>query len=124
MPETKTEKRKIRRPPFGAPHVLVLAVVDGEEPFPVHRVSRQETIVGRGDEADFRIDDDEISNRHCLVRADGPVVTLTDLDSTNGTRLNGRAMKGGVAQRLRHLDEIALGGTRLFVLAGTHKPRD
>jgi pSer/pThr/pTyr-binding forkhead associated (FHA) protein len=84
---------------------------------PTHRIDRAETVLGR-EEADLQIEDDEISKRHCLIRADGPVCTLTDLGSLNGTMLNGRPMREGVAQRLRHLDEIQLGTTRLFLLAG------
>jgi pSer/pThr/pTyr-binding forkhead associated (FHA) protein len=39
----------------------------------------------------------------------------------NGTRVNGRKMKDETALRLRHLDEIQIGGTRLFVLHGAFK---
>ena len=95
----------------------MLAVVDGVDPHGAHRIDQTETVIGR-EEADVVIEDDEISKRHCLIRADGPVCTLTDLGSLNGTMLNGRPMREGVAQRLRHLDEIQLGTTRLFLLAG------
>jgi len=117
MAERETTEHNTPRPPFGAPHVFVLAVVDGGNPQGVHRIDRAETIIGRED-ADFSVEDDEISKRHCLIRADGPVCTLTDLGSLNGTLLNGRPMREGVAQRLRHLDEIQVGTTRLFLLVG------
>ena len=80
MPQRETTKHHTPRPPFGAPHVFVLAVIDGADPQGVHRIDRAETILGRED-ADLLIDDDEISKRHCLIRADGPVCTLTDLGS-------------------------------------------
>lgn len=117
MARRETTEHHTPRPPFGAPHVFILAVVDGADPQGVHRIDRAETIIGR-EQADFVVEDDEVSKRHCLVRADGPVCTLTDLGSLNGTLLNGRPMREGVAQRLRHLDEIQLGTTRLFVLIG------
>jgi len=117
MAERETTEHHTPRPPFGAPHVFVLAVVDGEDPHGVHRIDRPETVFGR-EGADVVIEDDEISKRHCLVRVDGPVCTLTDLGSLNGTKLNGRPMRDGVAQRLRHLDEIQVGTTRLFLLVG------
>jgi len=117
MAERETTEHQTPRPPFGAPHVFVLAVVDGDDPHGVHRIDRTETVFGR-EGADVVIEDDEISKRHCLVRVDGPVCTLTDLGSLNGTKLNGRPMRDGVAQRLRHLDEIQVGTTRLFLLVG------
>ena len=96
-----TSEHQVARPSFGAPHVFVLAVVDGEDAHQVHRVQRAETIIGRDGEADFVLPDGEVSKRHCLVRTDGPVCTVTDLGSLNGTRLNGRPLRGGVAQRVR-----------------------
>jgi pSer/pThr/pTyr-binding forkhead associated (FHA) protein len=121
MPERETTEHQNPRPHFGAPHVFVLAVIDGEQDHGVHRIDRAETIIGRED-ADFVVEDGEVSKRHCLIRADGPVCTLTDLGSLNGTLLNGRPMREGVAQRLRHLDEIQLGTTRLFLLMGKFRP--
>jgi len=118
MPGRETTEHRVPRPPFGAPHVWILAVIDGEDPHIVHRVERTETVIGRDGEADFPIDDQEVSKQHCLLRAEGPVCTVTDLGSLNGTLLNGRPLRQGVAQRLRHLDEIQVGNTRLFLLTG------
>ena len=118
MPGRETTEHQVPRPPFGAPHVWVLAVIDGDDPHVVHRVERQETVIGRDGSADFPIDDEEVSKQHCLLRAEGPVCTVTDLGSLNGTLLNGRPLRQGVAQRLRHLDEIQVGNTRLFLLSG------
>jgi len=117
MPQRETTEHHTPRPPFGTPHVFVLAVIDGEDPHGVHRIDRAETVLGRED-ADVAFEDHEVSKRHCLIRTDGPVCTLTDLGSLNGTMLNGRPMREGVAQRLRHLDEIQLGTTRLFLMTG------
>ena len=38
-----------------------------------------------------------VSRKHARVRADGNSVLLTDLDSRNGTKLNGQAVAGDVA---------------------------
>ncbi|HXV76633.1 MAG TPA: FHA domain-containing protein [Candidatus Polarisedimenticolaceae bacterium] len=118
MSSRPTSEHQVARPPFGAPHVFVLAVIDGAPPHRVHRIERSETVIGREQGVDFLLDDQEISKRHCVLRADGPVCTVTDLGSLNGTRLNGRPLRDGVAQRLRHLDQIQLGTTCLFFLAG------
>ena len=118
MPRLGTTEHQVARPPFGAPNVFVLAVVDGQNPHQVHRIECPETIIGRDESADFAIEDEEVSSRHCLLRADGPICTITDLGSLNGTLLNGRRLREGIAQRLRHLDEIQVGTTRVFLLAG------
>ena len=122
MPGRETTEHQIPRPPFGAPHVWVLAVIDGADPQFVYRLGRAETVIGRDGEADLAIDDREVSKKHCVLRVEGPVCTLTDLGSLNGTLLNGRLLRNGVAQRLRHLDEIQIGTTRLFLLAGKFRP--
>jgi pSer/pThr/pTyr-binding forkhead associated (FHA) protein len=127
MPVSRpTRQQKIPRLPFGNPHVFVLAVIDGEDPHRVHRIARPETVVGREEGVDFFLPDEEISKRHCLLRADGPICTLTDLGSLNGTRLNGRRLREGVAQRVRHLDQIQVGNTSLFLLSGKFRnpPRE
>ena len=112
-----TREHQVPRLPFGTPHVFVLAVIDGGTPNRVYRIDHPETVIGREDGVEFVLADDEISKRHCLIRADGPVCTLTDLGSLNGTRLNGRRLREGVAQRIRHLDQIQLGTTSLFLMA-------
>jgi len=121
MSRGETAERVVRRPPFGAPHVFVLAVIDGEDQTIAHRISKAETVLGRGDEADLRLDDDLVSQRHCLIRADAAICTIVDLGSRNGTQVNGRRLRDGVAHRIRNLDEIRVGGTSLFVLAGCFK---
>lgn len=45
-------------------------------------------LIGRSDEAKFRIRDDRISRRHCELTAEEGVVRIRDLGSTNGTFLN------------------------------------
>jgi serine phosphatase RsbU (regulator of sigma subunit) len=46
-------------------------------------------IVGRSGDADLRIDHPNVSRRHANLTVDGGVVTVTDLGSRNGTRVNG-----------------------------------
>lgn len=116
----ETAEHEERRPPFAAPHVWVLAVIDGERPNAVYRIVQFETVIGRGERAQIDPNDEQVSKRHCLLRVEGPVCTIQDLKSLNGTRINGRKMRDQ-AVRLRHLDEIHVGATRLFVLNGAFK---
>jgi predicted component of type VI protein secretion system len=45
-------------------------------------------LIGRADEAKFRIRDDRISRRHCELTFEDDVVRIRDLGSTNGTFLD------------------------------------
>ena len=70
-------------------------------------------IVGRGDEADVRIDDHAVSRRHCRldITPDGGV-TVTDLGSRNGTDVNGNRLTGPMAAG--PADVVSVGGAVLL----------
>ncbi len=119
----ETADRQRRLLPFGAPHVFVLVVIDGNDVSAAHRITRSEIVLGRGETADFVLDDEQVSKEHCRIRVDGSVCTIIDPGSRNGTGVNGRRLPKGVAQRLRHLDEIRIGDHRLFLLAGRFRDR-
>ncbi|MBX7084310.1 MAG: LuxR C-terminal-related transcriptional regulator [Nannocystaceae bacterium] len=69
------------------PGLLVLA---GPGAGTVHRIAAQ-MVVGRGEEADLRLDDEGVSRKHVkLIRAAGGLVNVLDLGSTNGVFVNGR----------------------------------
>lgn len=118
---TETVDERPRPVPFGAPHVFVLVVIDGDAPTVAHRLAATDTIIGRGAEAQFPIEDEQISKAHCRLHVSGSVCTLFDLGSRNGTKVNGRALSANAGQRLRHLDEIEVGSHRLLLLAGRHR---
>jgi FHA domain-containing protein len=46
-------------------------------------------VVGRGQDADFRLPDTGVSRRHLEITWDGQNATLADIGSTNGTTVNG-----------------------------------
>jgi hypothetical protein len=46
-------------------------------------------VIGRGQDADFRLPDTGVSRRHVEVTWDGQSATLADIGSTNGTTVNG-----------------------------------
>ena len=100
---------------FGSPYVIALAVVSGPAPATIHRLSRPETVIGRGVRADYVIEgDSEISNTHFSIEVSGTVCTLVDMGARNGTLLNGKPMKASSRERLKPLDEIQIGKTRLL----------
>ncbi len=119
----ETAEREVSKPPFGAPHVMVLAVVEGDDNGLAYRINQAQTVIGRGDVADIQVIDDEVSKRQCTIRVEGSVISLVDLGSLNGTLINGRPMRAEVIQRLRHMDEIQIGNTRLLFLSGRFRDR-
>jgi hypothetical protein len=67
----------------------------------------QGATLGRGDDADIRLQDSFASSRHARLVPQGDVVVLEDLGSTNGTRLNGEPLGG--PQPLHPGDRIQIG---------------
>jgi hypothetical protein len=65
--------------------------------------------IGRGADADLRIEDRFASGVHCRVYSRGNTYLLEDMGSTNGTFLNGARLQAEA--RLKDLDEIAIGDT-------------
>lgn len=59
-----------------------------------HPLTPPGMVIGRGSEADLRINDPGVSRRHAEFRVTGgrgtPTVTVADLGSTNGTLVDGR----------------------------------
>ena len=83
------------------------------------QLTRTVTRIGRGADADIRIDDPGVSRHHAEIRI-GSDVILRDLGSTNGTYVNGTLI---AEQPLRDGAVITIGSTNLtFQRAGCAKP--
>ncbi|MCQ4042519.1 FtsK/SpoIIIE domain-containing protein [Streptantibioticus rubrisoli] len=68
-----------------------LQVIGGPDAGGVHLLHGGRVRIGRSLEADVPIDDPDVSRLHCAVTVDpGGQVTVADLGSTNGTRVDGR----------------------------------
>ncbi len=79
-------------------------------------------VVGRSERANFRlpVKDNSISRLHFMIEMNPPQCRLTDMDSTNGTRVNGR--KVAMAD-LKDGDLITAGKTTLLVsVIGSGEP--
>jgi pSer/pThr/pTyr-binding forkhead associated (FHA) protein len=81
-----------------------------------HPLTPPGLVVGRGNNADLRIDDPGISRRNAQISLKeaegGTIVTVTDLGSTNGVLLNGH--KVDTAQ-VSDGSEIRLGNTVIII---------
>lgn len=70
--------------------------------------------IGRSSECNLAIsDDEEISKRHCELTMEGNYVMISDLNSTNGTFVNGVPVKTG--HLLKTGDLLLLGRTELRI---------
>lgn len=77
------------------------------------RLHHGETIVGRRRDCHLRILSAEVSRRHCLLSIDKGYVTVEDLDSVNGTFINGTRVIG--TQILRPGDHLEIGPLEFIV---------
>jgi pSer/pThr/pTyr-binding forkhead associated (FHA) protein len=64
--------------------------------------------IGRHPDCDWRLEEAEISRRHCVMTLHHGRVFVHDLDSTNGTYVNGR--EAVIPEELHDADELRLGG--------------
>lgn len=71
----------------------------------------ERTTVGRDPEADVCLDDDAVSWHHLEIELRGGVLMATDLDSRNGTALNGEPLDR--PRRLRDGDVLSVAEYRL-----------
>ncbi len=70
-------------------------------------------VVGRGADADVVVDDPDVSRHHAKLEAEGGIVYLSDLESANGTYLNGVRLQQTI--EVRPGDRIDVGTARLVV---------
>ena len=74
-------------------------------------VGAEPLVIGRLPECDVVLADSNVSRRHAELRRKGDGVFVTDLGSTNGTRVNGTPVR---EQLLNSGDEISVGSTGLI----------
>jgi hypothetical protein len=75
-----------------------------------HQLSQGATVVGRGQDAQFRLPDTGVSRRHLEITWDGQTAVLSDLGSTNGTTVNGTPVQ---TWQLVDGDVVRVGQSRL-----------
>jgi uncharacterized coiled-coil protein SlyX len=95
-----------------APTTRVLVLLDGEQPikYPLYK---NEMTIGRIDTADIKIDSHFISRMHARIVATAKSISIEDIESKNGIKVNGKLAK---RHPLQHGDLVSLGGLRFRFL--------
>jgi len=88
-----------------------LIVIDGDDHGKRLTLSgKREFHIGRSPKTDLRLTDNKVSRRHCQIAEDGSHHIIVDLESANGTIVNGDRIK---KVSLKEGDFIRLGFTML-----------
>ena len=82
--------------------------------FPALALDARRLTVGRAAENDLVLADPEVSRHHARLEADGDGWRVVDLDSTNGTWVNGARV---VEARIDDGDTLAFAGVRYLIVA-------
>jgi diguanylate cyclase (GGDEF)-like protein len=88
-----------------------LIVLAGSAMGEMFKITRPQTIIGRGQSAHVRMMDDGISREHCEIQVEGDSLILHDLGSTNGTFCRGLRVDRHV---LEDGDKILVGSSTVL----------
>jgi hypothetical protein len=100
-------------PPEGpAPDValaqeIVTLTIDGKR----REIDKRRVVIGRSKDCDVQLADPNASRRHAELRQEGSAYWLIDLDSTNGSQVNGHRT---ARAKLESGDTITIGSTDLL----------
>lgn len=98
---------------FPAGKRLSLAVIDGPDAGSVFRMEKPRVTVGRQG-ADLNLNDVDASRQHAAVEVRDTLYTLVDLQSTNGTLVNGQKIEGSM--ELQNHSEFQVGSSTLMLI--------
>ena len=92
---------------------LSLAIIDGPDTGTVFRLDKPRMTLGRGS-SDITLNDGEASREHAAVEIRDTLFILHDLDSTNGTLVNGQRITEPV--EIQDKSEFQIGSTTLMLI--------
>jgi predicted component of type VI protein secretion system len=90
---------------------VTFQVLEGVDKGRVFREIGTPVTIGREEGNVVRLNDERVSRFHAKIQCDNSEIILTDLESTNGTRVNGNVVQ---IRRLRPGDRVGLGRTLLL----------
>ena len=95
---------------------ITIQLIEGLERGQVFENLPTPVSIGREDDNSVRLNDERVSRFHAKIQADSGHVILTDLDSTNGTRVNGHPVQMRV---LQFGDQLTIG--RCLLIYGSQE---
>lgn len=95
---------------------VTIQVLEGIDKGRVFRQMAMPVTIGREEGNQLRLNDERVSRFHAKVQLDNGDFVLTDLESTNGTRVNGNTVQ---IRRLRAGDRVGVG--RSLLLFGSNE---
>ena len=90
-----------------------LVAISGDRRGAVFALKQECVMLGRGPNVDLAFDDSSMSRQHAAVEFVDQQFRVRDLGSTNGSRLNGKAVQVG---ELQHGDRIEIGSQELQLI--------
>src|SRR5580700_3802275 len=95
---------------------VTFQVLEGIDKGRIFRDLATPVTLGREEGNALRLNDERVSRFHAKIQQDGDDIILTDLESTNGTRVNGNVVQ---IRRLRFGDRVCVG--RSLLLFGSNE---
>src|SRR5436190_16896801 len=95
---------------------VTFQVLEGIDKGRIFRDVALPVTIGREEGNLLRLNDERVSRFHAKIQIDNEDFILTDLESTNGTRVNGTIVQ---IRRLRYGDRVAVG--RSLLLFGSNE---
>jgi pSer/pThr/pTyr-binding forkhead associated (FHA) protein len=97
-----------------------LTITRPDQEATVYELSQEYTHVGRSNNNEIPLPYPSISNRHCIFIHSGPDIVLRDLNSSNGTYVNGEIISEVI---LRPGDMIQMGSVIMKFEPGVKRPK-
>lgn len=91
--------------------VAYAVLVDVKSHKPIY-IKKKDVLIGRGEQCDIRILSDAVSTEHARIHETSKGFALSDLDSHNGTKLNGRYI---TEPQLIFEEDMITFGDRVFI---------
>lgn len=104
--QTEITAKEAKKEEFRDEKFPCLIMIEGDFIGEIYPIDKSTVILGRSDDADVVISDSSISRKHAKIERTESEYCLVDLDSTNGTVVNGKRIK---EKKLKDGDKIKLG---------------
>ena len=98
---------------------VTLCAISGPLQGALFRLGNEEVTIGRHATNQLCIGDPSVSRRHCVIRPEAGTYLLKDLESNNGTTVNGNPVQECL---LKNGDRIGIGSTLLDFVVGDSQP--